>query len=140
MNSKSNLCPTEIPTLWKDLKTFHDQVRAKYHTLQKDAPKKNRNEHLAEFVRFVYLDMIRHFQLEEELMNHTDYPSQENHRQEHHRFLNLLADIQTQLETHGVKQEVGTGLVALVGEWLSIHEPHYDEPLDEFLTSQYAMK
>ena len=76
-----------------------------------------------------------HFEFEERLMAHADYPQLEAHRQEHQGFVNWINEYRDEYVKFG-KRALGEPVLAFLKEWLSHHILEEDRRYCEFFRNR----
>ena len=72
-----------------------------------------------------------HFEFEERLMAHADYPQLEAHRREHQGFVNWINEYRDEYVKFG-KRALGEPVLAFLKDWLSHHILEEDRHYCEF--------
>lgn len=78
-----------------------------------------------------------HFEFEESLMAHADYPQLEAHRREHQGFVNWINEYRDEYVKFG-KRALGEPVLAFLKDWLSHHILEEDRRYGEFFRNRMA--
>ncbi len=78
--------------------------------------------------------VVKHFQTEEELMQHHGYSGYEAHKAEHDKLVQTCADLQKKF--HAGEAEVTPETTQFVKDWLDLHIPKVDRDYGPFFNER----
>ena len=90
-------------------------------------------EEMVEVLGFIADYTDEHFSTEEKMMELTDYPEYEEHRQQHLWFMNEVNELIKEYLINGVSDRLKSNIQQILIDWLVGHIKGTDKNLGEFL-------
>jgi hemerythrin len=110
-----------------------ERFRQKFADMMKTMADAEDGSLRSHFMRFS-AQLEHYFELENRLMEHSDYPKAEHHRQEHHAMLNELQYFMERID-NGLFSLGRTYVTVRLPEWFAEHAESHDEDLKEHLAN-----
>jgi hemerythrin-like metal-binding protein len=87
---------------------------------------------LIDLLERLHLYAVRHFRLEERMMQNAAYPGLPKQEEEHNYFVSRMTELRGQLENEGLKPELANTLRTELVEWTKAHIPELDKAFADF--------